>query len=110
MTNEEASVLFCAADAALLPYRSATQSGVVQLAYAYRRPVIATAVGGLPAAVRDGLDGILCPPTIPATSPGRSSAWLDKTQFRASLELSSSRGSFARYAQLIDAGLSALDG
>jgi glycosyltransferase involved in cell wall biosynthesis len=41
------------------PYRSATQSGVVALALAAGRPVVATAVGGLPEAIVDGVDGIL---------------------------------------------------
>ena len=60
--NEEAALLFGAADASLLPYRSASQSGVVQLSFAYGCPVIATRVGGLPAAVDDGVNGILCEP------------------------------------------------
>src|SRR5205814_1423002 len=33
--NQETAVLFAAADASLLPYRSASQSGVVQLSFAY---------------------------------------------------------------------------
>ena len=49
--NEEVARLFTSSDAALLPYRSASQSGVVQLSFAYDRPVIASRVGGLPAAV-----------------------------------------------------------
>jgi glycosyltransferase involved in cell wall biosynthesis len=61
-TNETAALLFSCADAALLPYRSASQSGVVGLSFAYGCPVIATSVGGLPQAVRDGRDGLLCPP------------------------------------------------
>ena len=61
--NDEAALLFGAAHASLLPYRSASQSGVVQLSFAYGCPVIATRVGGLPAAVGDGVDGILCEPS-----------------------------------------------
>jgi glycosyltransferase involved in cell wall biosynthesis len=61
-SNEEAAVLFSASDVVVLPYRSASQSGVAQLAFAYGRPVIASAVGGLPAAVRHDRDGILCEP------------------------------------------------
>ena len=63
--HDEAALLFCAADASLLPYRSATQSAVVQQSFAYGTPVIATAVGGLPAAVCHGRDGLLCDPDDP---------------------------------------------
>lgn len=38
---------FCAADVCVLPYRSATQSGITSIAYHFDLPVIATDVGGL---------------------------------------------------------------
>ena len=41
------------------PYRSATQSGVVPLAFAAGRPVVATRVGGLAERVREGVNGTL---------------------------------------------------
>jgi glycosyltransferase involved in cell wall biosynthesis len=44
------------------PYTSATQSGVIALAQAFGRPVIATAVGGLTEMVIEGKTGILIPP------------------------------------------------
>ncbi len=47
------------------PYYSSTQSGSLQVAYAFGRPVIATAVGGLPEAVEDGRSGFLVPPRAP---------------------------------------------
>jgi glycosyltransferase involved in cell wall biosynthesis len=62
LSDDETALLFAACDAALLPYRSATQSGVAQLAFAYGRPVIATNVGGLSSAVTHGRDGLLCQP------------------------------------------------
>ncbi len=52
---EEATVVAC-------PYRDATQSGVVLTAYAFDRPVVASAVGGLPEYVVDGETGVLVPP------------------------------------------------
>lgn len=63
--NEEVEEYFAASDAVVLPYKSATQSGVVQLAYQFDRPVIATSVGGLPEIVDDGRTGLLVPSENP---------------------------------------------
>lgn len=38
---------FCAADVVVQPYKSATQSGVTQIAYHFNKPMIITNVGGL---------------------------------------------------------------
>jgi glycosyltransferase involved in cell wall biosynthesis len=51
---------FAAADAAVIPYRVASQSAVLLLAYAFRRPVVAYPTGGLPEVVVDGETGWLC--------------------------------------------------
>ncbi|CAJ59910.1 MULTISPECIES: glycosyltransferase family 4 protein [Frankia] len=54
--------LFAGADALVLPYRAGTASQNVDLAHLHGLPVIATTVGTLAAAVRDGVDGLLVPP------------------------------------------------
>ena len=46
----------------MLPYISATQSAVVQLAFGFGKPVITTRVGGLHEVVQDGLNGLVVPP------------------------------------------------
>lgn len=51
----QASVVVC-------PYTDATQSGVIMSAYAFKKPVIATNVGGLPEMVEDGKTGIIIEP------------------------------------------------
>jgi len=63
--NEEVSTYFSAADLLVLPYRSATQSGIIQIAYNFDRPVIATNVGGLPEVVIHGRTGLIVPPDDP---------------------------------------------
>jgi len=54
--------LFQQASLVVLPYHEASQSAVVPLAYAFGRPVVATAVGGIPEVVSHGQDGLLVPP------------------------------------------------
>lgn len=46
--SEEVRYYFCAADMVAQPYRSATQSGVTQIAYHFEKPMLVTNVGGLP--------------------------------------------------------------
>jgi glycosyltransferase involved in cell wall biosynthesis len=60
--DNEVEKYFAACDIVVLPYLSATQSGVVQLAYGFKKPVAVTSVGGLPEAVIDGETGCIVPP------------------------------------------------
>ena len=54
--------LFDAADALVLPYRSATSSQNAWLAFEHGTPVVVTRAGALAEAVRDGVDGVVCEP------------------------------------------------
>jgi D-inositol-3-phosphate glycosyltransferase len=56
----EAARLFAAADTVALPYLVASQSGVLLLAYGFRRPVVVYPVGGMAEAVIDGETGWVC--------------------------------------------------
>ncbi len=60
--NDEVSVYFSAADVVVLPYIDATQSGIVQIAYNFDKPVITTDVGGLAEVVLDGQTGLVVRP------------------------------------------------
>jgi D-inositol-3-phosphate glycosyltransferase len=53
---------FCAADIVVQPYKSATQSGVTQIAYHFNKPMIITDVGGLAEFVPDGKAGYVVNP------------------------------------------------
>ena len=61
--NEEVAPLFELADLVVLPYRSASQSGVIPLAATFRKPVVATTAGGLPDALAGA--GMVVPPEDP---------------------------------------------
>jgi glycosyltransferase involved in cell wall biosynthesis len=60
--NEEVRYYFCAADVVVQPYRSATQSGITQIAYHFEKPMIVTDVGGLAENVPDEQVGFVVPP------------------------------------------------
>lgn len=53
---------FEACDIAVYPYHAIYQSGALQLAYAFARPVVATAVGAFPETIDQGKNGLLIPP------------------------------------------------
>lgn len=57
--DREVEKYFAACDIVVLPYESATQSGIIQIAYGFGKPVIATNVGGLPDVVVDGQTGYI---------------------------------------------------
>ena len=59
--NEEVNLYFSVADVVVLPYISATQSGIIQIAYGFDKPVITTNVGGLPDVVKNGETGFIVP-------------------------------------------------
>lgn len=65
VSDKEIEKYFAASDIVVLPYESATQSGIVQIAYGFDKPVIATRVGGLPDVVIDGKTGFLVEPKDP---------------------------------------------
>ncbi len=60
--DEELGDYFDLTDVVVLPYVSATQSAVVQLAFGFGKPVITTRVGGLHEVVHDGETGLIVPP------------------------------------------------
>jgi glycosyltransferase involved in cell wall biosynthesis len=60
--NDQVALYFSAADVVVLPYLSATQSGIAQIAYHFNKPVIVTNVGGLAEVVKDGFTGFVVPP------------------------------------------------
>ena len=64
--NEKVPLFFAAADVAVLPYTSATGSGIVQIAFGCHKPVVTTTVGCLPEVVTDGKTGYLVPPKDPS--------------------------------------------
>lgn len=62
ITPSDLADLISQSSVVVCPYTDATQSGVVMSAFAFRKPVIATNVGGLPEMVEDRKTGIIIEP------------------------------------------------
>ncbi|MNG82182.1 D-inositol 3-phosphate glycosyltransferase [compost metagenome] len=85
--NQEVGRYFSAADCVVLPYRSATQSGITQVAYHFDLPMIVSNVGGLPELVQDGYVGYVVEPNVNSIAEGIASFYRhDKeAQFRTNI-------------------------
>jgi glycosyltransferase involved in cell wall biosynthesis len=59
--DSEVTDYFSASDVAVLPYRSATQSGISSVAYHFEVPMIVTDVGGLKETIGDRGTGLVSP-------------------------------------------------
>jgi len=60
--SEQVRSFFSAADLVVQPYKTATQSGISQIAYHFNKPMLVSNVGGLPEIVTDGVSGYVTPP------------------------------------------------
>jgi glycosyltransferase involved in cell wall biosynthesis len=74
LPNEILAACIQRADVVVLPYRQATQSGILQLAFGQGKPVITTTVGGLVEVVQHNETGLLVPPE----NPQRLAAAIDR--------------------------------
>ncbi len=63
--DSEVSLYFSAADLTVLPYRSATQSGISSVSYHFEVPMVVTAVGGLKETIGDRGTGLVATDAAP---------------------------------------------
>ena len=60
--EKEVAIYFSQADVVVLPYRRIDQSGVLMVALAFGKPVVASCVGGFAEIIKDGVHGFLVEP------------------------------------------------
>ncbi|MEG1864354.1 MAG: glycosyltransferase [Alistipes sp.] len=73
--DEQVKDYFSVADFVVQPYKTATQSGVTQIAYQFCVPMVVTNVGGLPEIVPDGRVGYVCQPDKDSVAEAMGRMW-----------------------------------
>lgn len=95
---------FCAADMVVQPYRSATQSGVTQIAYHFEKPMLVTNVGGLSEIVPDGKVGYVVQPNAAAIITAIADFYDNsrEAQFTANIKEEKKRFQWSSFAEAIE--------
>lgn len=98
--DDEVATYFAASDVVVTPYRTEAQSGVAMTAFHFSRPVIATAVGGVPEIITTGVNGVLVPPEDPialATAVDRFFQSSDREAIERGAKEAAAKYSWERY-------------
>ena len=109
--DDELPLYYAACDVLVLPYRTATQSGIIGIAFQMDRPVIATQVGGLGEYIKHGETGYLVPPEDPQALGDmilKFFAGTDRKEMSKNIKASKSQFSIGSFCTEMTSGL--LDG
>lgn len=101
--DSEVKYYFCAADLIVQPYKSATQSGVTQIAYHFEKPMLVTRVGGLPEIVPDGKVGYAVNPSPAAITAALEKFLKDSPDFLEGIRDEKRKYSWKKMAKIITA-------
>ena len=105
--DSEVRRFFSAADLTVLPYRSATQSGISSVSNHFGVPMVVTDVGGLRETVGQRGTGIVCEEGTPACIAAAITRYFDdpalRESLRAGIRAENERLSWSRFSQdLVD--------
>lgn len=103
--DQEVEKYFAASDLVVLPYVSATQSGIVQIAYGFEKPVVVTKVGGLPDVVEDRRTGYVVPERDPQAIASAVKAFYEdagRTDWTGNIRKKAEEFSWDRMVRQID--------
>lgn len=65
INDKDVGKYFQRASVVALPYIECTQTGIIPIAYAFKKPVVVTNVGSIPEVVDEGITGYVVPPKDP---------------------------------------------
>ena len=102
VTHEEAANYFSIADVLVLPYKTATQSGVVALAYHFETPMLVTNHKGLTAPITKDNTGVITEVNSMAIAEGIERLYVNNNidRFKENLKQTKANYSWGNYAKL----------
>lgn len=100
--KEEVAAYFQKADAVVLPYIAGSQSGIIQLAYNFDKPVICTDVGGFKEVVLEGKTGyVVQPKNAQALAQAILTFYKTKKDFKTTIQKEKKKYTWETYCQLL---------
>jgi glycosyltransferase involved in cell wall biosynthesis len=103
--NEDVAKYYQVSDLVILPYRSATQSGILNVAYGFYKPVIVTDVGGLAEFVDEGKTGFVVKPNSPdaiVEGVNKILSLREKKDFTAHIQERNRKNSFKQLPEVFE--------
>ena len=92
---------FNVADLVVQPYKTATQSGITQIAYHFNKPMVVTRVGGLPEIVPDGKCGYLVDPTPSSIAIAIADFYANRPDFTEGILAQKQEFSWERFSKAL---------
>ncbi len=105
IANEDVYKYYSVADLVVLPYRSGTQSGILNVAYGFIKPVLVTDVGGLTESIEPNKTGIIVKPDSPEEIANGIFNFLklkDEINFRENIKNRLNDNAFSRIPNLFN--------
>jgi glycosyltransferase involved in cell wall biosynthesis len=109
VANEDVEKYYVISDLVVLPYRSATQSGILNVAYGFNKPVLVTEVGGLAEFVEESETGYIVEPENPEKISEGIIKFLkekDSINFEKNIKNSIQQNTFSNVVQVFEQILS----
>ena len=108
--DAEVAEVFSVTDVCVLPYRSATQSGIASIAKYYQVPMVVTPVGELPNELIDGETGVVCESSAPQKiAEGINRCLLSLPTFSEALKAEKDEHNWKNFSSELIAFVNALD-
>lgn len=111
--NEKVKEFFVASDLVVLPYRSATQSGILNLSYGFNKPVVITDVGGLSEFVIPEKTGIIANQATPESISEAIIKYFElsnQIDFESNIKEYCSKNNFNSFSEIIKNILDEIEG